>query len=376
MRFADVVDQARVKEKLVQTVTSGKIAHAQMIIGKNGQGPLPLALAYAQFISCTDRLANDSCGKCPSCLKYTKLEHPDFHLFFPNNTTKEVTKHPSSSKFLKHWREAVLSEPYLSLGDWLSHLDISNKQAILNVDDSAEIIKTTALKNYESEFRIVLIWLAEKMNADCANKILKVLEEPPPKTVFLLVAEDTELMLQTIISRVQPIQIHPLQEKDIKQALMQRFSLEEGQAARIAMLSNGAWRIASMIAQRGETVDIGTFFIKWMRSAFALNVPEIFDLADSLAGMPREEAKEVLVTASSMLRKAALYGIENVDGLPTDQQEFLRKFSGFMDAETSALILEEIDEALSQMHQNANIKIIISESSFRIGEALRQRQLT
>jgi DNA polymerase III subunit delta' len=356
MRFADVIDQARVKEKLVQTVSSGKIAHAQMLIGKNGQGPLPLALAYAQFIACTDRLANDSCGKCSACVKYAKLQHPDFHLFFPNNTTKDVTKHPSSSQFLKQWRKAVLSEPYLSLGDWLSSLDISNKQAILNVDDSAEIIKTTALKNYESEFRIVLIWLAEKMNADCANKILKVLEEPPPKTVFLLVAEDTELMLQTIISRVQPIHLHPLQEAEIKKSLIERFSLDEAQASRIAMLSNGDWRLASMIAQRGETVDIGTFFINWMRAAFALNVPEIIDLADALAAMPREEAKEVLITASSMLRKAALYGI--------------------MDAETSGMILGEIDEALAQMHQNANIKIILSESSFRIGEVLRQRQLT
>lgn len=376
MRFTDVVDQIRIKEKLVQTVSSGKIAHAQMLVGKTGQGPLPLALAYAQFIACTNRLESDSCGKCPACVKYAKLEHPDLHLFFPNNTTKEVTKHPSSSQFLKHWRQAVLSEPYLSLGDWLSHLDISNKQAILNVDDSAEILKTTTLKNYESEFRVVLIWLAEKMNADCANKILKVLEEPPPKTVFLLVAEDTESMLQTILSRVQPIQLHPLKEGHIKDELIQRFSMDDGQAARIALLSNGDWRIASMIAQRGETIDIGSFFIKWMRSAFALNVPEIFELSDALAAMPREEAKEVLVTASSMLRKAALYGIENVDGLPADQQEFLRKFSGFMDAETSAMILGEIDEALSQIHQNANIKLIISESSFRIGEALRQRQLT
>lgn len=376
MRFADVIGQSRIKEKLIKTVSSAKIAHAQMLIGKNGQGPLPLALAYAQFIACTSRLETDSCGKCPACIKYNKLEHPDLHLFFPNNTTKDVTKHPSSSQFLKPWREAVLSEPYVSLGDWLSKLDISNKQGILNVDDSAEILKTTTLKNYESEFRIVLIWLAEKMNADCSNKILKVLEEPPEKTVFLLVAEDTESMLQTIISRVQPIQLHPLQEADIQEALAQRFSLDDAKAARIAMLSNGDWRIASMIAQRGETVDIGTFFIKWMRSSFALNVPEIFDLADALASMPREEAKEVLVTASSMLRKAALYGIENVDGLPTDQQEFLRKFSGFMDAETSALILGEIDEALAQMQQNANIKLIISESSFRIGDALRQRQLT
>ena len=376
MQFKAIVEQSRIKERMINAAKTGRVSHAQMIVGNEGAGGLPLALAFATYLSCTNRGETDSCGQCPSCVKYAKLEHPDLHLFFPNNTAKDVKKDPSSGQFVGEWRKAVLKNPYLNLNDWLNALDIGNKVAILNERDSSEIVATTNLKTYESEYRVVLIWMAEKMNESCANKILKVIEEPPPKTVFLLVVEDTENMLATITSRVQAIHLPPLNDEVIAEALIKDHALDEHSAHDIAHRADGNYRLATVMAHADNGSDVNDFFIRWMRLCFSGNAPEIFKLADEFHSLGRERQKELLQAASNMLRKAILHQWQTNGSLAGEQAKFVANFSKFMDPTVGSKVLGMLDEASDQIGRNAFAKIVLADMSFSIGKLLRQKAVS
>jgi DNA polymerase-3 subunit delta' len=347
-----------------------------MIVGNEGAGGLPLALAYATYLSCSDKQDQDSCGKCSSCVKYIKLEHPDLHLFFPNNTGKDVKKNPSSGQVVNDWRKSVLKSPYLNLSDWLNDLGVGNKIGILSERDSAEILATTSLKNYESEYRIILIWMAEKMNESCANKILKVIEEPPPKTVFLLVVEDTENMLDTIQSRVQAVHLPPLNDEAIAERLIRDHELDSQSAHSIALRSDGNYHMALKLAHAGDDNDINEFFIRWMRLCFSGNSVEIFKLADEFHSLGRERQKEWLQAASNMLRKASIHKWQTNSGLVGEQEKFVANFAKFMDPLVSMKLLSILDEASSQISRNAFAKIVLADMSFSIGGILRQKAVS
>ena len=376
MQFSEVLDQTRIKERLINSAKTGRVSHAQMIVGNEGAGGLPLALAYATYLSCSDKQDQDSCGKCSSCVKYIKLEHPDLHLFFPNNTGKEVKKNPSSGQFVNDWRRSVLKSPYLNLSDWLNDLGVGNKIGILSERDSAEILATTSLKNYESEYRIILIWMAEKMNESCANKILKVIEEPPPKTVFLLVVEDTENMLDTIQSRVQAVHLPPLNDEVIAERLIRDYELDSQSAHSIALRSDGNYHMALKLAHAGDDNDINEFFIRWMRLCFSGNSVEIFKLADEFHSLGRERQKEWLQAASNMLRKASIHKWQTNSGLVGEQEKFVANFAKFMDPLVSMKLLSILDEASSQISRNAFAKIVLADMSFSIGGILRQKAVS
>lgn len=376
MQFSEVLDQVRIKERLINSAKTGRVSHAQMIVGNEGTGGLPLALAYATFLSCSDKQDTDSCGKCPSCIKYAKLEHPDLHLFFPNNTAKDVKKNPSSGQFVGDWRKSVLKSPYLNLSDWLNDLGVGNKIGILSERDSTEIVATTNLKTYESEYRIVLIWMAEKMNESCANKILKVIEEPPPKTVFLLVVEDTENMLATITSRVQTVHLPPLREEVMAERLIEDHALDSHSAHSIAQRADGNYHLALKLAHAGDDNDINEFFIRWMRLCFSGNPTEIFKLADEFHALGRERQKEWLQAASNMLRKASIHKWNADSGLVGDQEKFVTNFAKFMDPSISMKLLSMFDEASAQISRNAFAKIVLADMSFSIGGILRQKAVS
>ena len=373
MQFSDVIGQTRIKERLINSARTGRVSHAQMIIGNEGAGGLPLALAYATYLSCTNKQGQDSCGKCPSCIKYAKLEHPDLHLFFPNNTTKEIKKNPSSGQFVNEWRKAVLKSPYLNLSDWLNELGIGNKIGLLREQDSAEIVATTNLKTYESEYRIVLVWMAEKMNKHCANKILKVVEEPPPKTVFLLVVEDTENMLDTIQSRVQSVHLPPLNDEVMAEHLIKNHALDSQSAHNIALQSDGNYRMALKLLHSYDDNDINEFFIRWMRLCFSGNPIELFKLADEFHALGREQQTEWLQAASNMLRKASIHRWQGNSGLVGDQAKFVANFAKFMNPTISTQLLSMLDEASTQISRNAFAKIVLADMSFSIGGILRQK---
>ena len=233
MFFKDVIGQEETKQRLIQEVNEGRIPHAQLICGPEGVGKLPLALAYARYISCTNRGATDACGVCPSCVKFSKLVHPDVHFVFP------VVKSGRSDDYIVEWRRMVLNNLYFNLNHWLNEINAENAQAVIYTKESDEIMKKLSLKSSEGGFKITIIWLPEKMQLACSNKLLKLLEEPPEKTVFLLVSEAPDLILPTILSRTQRFNIRKIDEASIAQVLQQKYGVQQATSATIAHLANG-----------------------------------------------------------------------------------------------------------------------------------------
>nr|MBC8146675.1 DNA polymerase III subunit delta [Bacteroidota bacterium] len=218
MQFKEVIGHEEIKKRLIQTVRENRISHAQLFAGQEGIGKLALAIAYGQYISCTNKQETDSCGVCPSCIKYNKLIHPDLYFTYPVSTNKEVKTKPLSRLFISKWREILLQKDYIfSLQQWYQKIQIENKQGIINTEDCNEIIKSLSLKTFESEYRVVIIWMPEKLFHAAAPKLLKILEEPPPKTLFLLITESPDKILKTIISRTQIIKIPKLKDQDVKE---------------------------------------------------------------------------------------------------------------------------------------------------------------
>lgn len=371
MLFQQVVGQEALKQKLRESVKNGRVAHAQMLVGPAGSGPLPLALAFAQYLACKGRTETESCGTCESCKRYKKLEHPDLQLIFPKNKTQKVdSKNYSSKEFVVDFRTAVLKNPYLNLNNWLKQLGIENKQGLINVDDSREVLQNLSYKAYEAEYRVVLIWLAEYMNASAANKILKILEEPPERTVFLLVAEDTENMLQTILSRVQIHRLGRLTEDEIAKALP---DVEGGQerAQQLAHLADGDLNLAKQLLEDQTVVtDSIGFFIRWMRACFSVNLEMLRDLTDEFQSLGREQQKATLQQSGSILRKVLMYRTlpGSKDKLLREELEFVHKFSQFITQENAAGMLEALDEAHYHIERNANAKITFTDLSFQLSQ--------
>lgn len=379
MFFRDVIGQERLKRKLRESVLNGRVAHAQMISGPSGAGALPLALAYAQYMACTDRTDSDSCGECNACKRYTKLEHPDLQLIFPKNLTSEGEGKGFSSKdFVIRFREAVLDNPYLSLQEWLAFLGIENKQGSINVLDSAEILHNLSYKVYEAEYRVIVVWLAEKMNTDAANKLLKVLEEPPQRTVFLFTCESTENMLATILSRVQTHRLDRLAESDMTAGLVNNHRADESQASLVAHLADGDFGLALQLLRAPETVHSTVqFFITWMRACYGLNMEALASLMDEFQKMGRERQKELLTQACALLRNVLLYRL-NPSGnhaMMRQQMEFVQKFSRFISADNMEGLLEEFDRAHYHIERNAHPKILFTDLSYSISELLQKEAL-
>lgn len=378
MLFSQVVGQHKLKEKLLGSVTNGRVAHAQMLVGPCGAGSLPLALAYAQYLACKNRTETDSCGKCDSCIRYAKLEHPDLQLIFPKNKTQKVDRKNFSSKdFLPDWRKAVVANPYLNLNDWLKGLGIDNKQGAINVDDSREILQNLSYKAYEADYRVVLIWLAEYMNAAAANKILKILEEPPTRTVFLLVAESTENMLQTILSRVQIHRLGRLSEEEIANSFVSS-DIDSDQVQRLAHLADGNLNLARQLLEDQETVTASVnFFINWMRACFTMNLEKLMELTEDFNSLGREQQKALLQQSAGILRKVLMYKtIPDMTGkLLREEIDFVHKFSQFIGLENSGEMLEALNDAYYHIERNANARIVFTDLSFLLADQLRSMAL-
>jgi len=267
MEFSEVLGQEYLKNHLIKSIKTGRISHAQLFIGNEGSGVLPMAIAYAQYILCSKSADKDACA-----LKCTKLMHPDLHFAYPVTTNLTVKKHPVSKLFLKEWRDFIANNPYGNLFEWLQLLGVENKQGLIGVDEAEEIVKALKLKSYEGGYKIMIIWMAEKMNASAANKLLKLLEEPPEKTVFLLVAEKEEQLIATIKSRCQVLHFPMLTENDIENGLIKNEGTDTPIAKQIAMQVNGNYNKALHLLHN-DTADeqFETWFITWIRAAFKAN---------------------------------------------------------------------------------------------------------
>ena len=377
MQFKDVIGQEAVKRRLISSVKENHVPHAQLFLGPPGSGKLPLALAYAQYILCPNRTETDSCGVCPSCQKIQKLVHPDLHFVVPTASTKKVKSNPESDLFMEEWREYVSqNQGYVDTSGWYTFLDVENKQGYMSVRDAASLLHKLNMKAYEGDYKIAIIWMAEKMRVDTANKLLKLLEEPPEKTVFILIAEDQDQLLATIRSRTALVKIPSIGLSAIQLALKERLGCDEQQAHNAALISEGNWLMACHSVNESEDRKFFfTTFQQWMRLCFRAAYSEIIDFSSNIKGLGREKQKELLDYGLRIIRNALLFN-NNLAGivmLPDDEKKFNANFAPFVKPTNLAQIAELFEEAIRQIERNGNAQIIFTDVSFKMVGLLKMK---
>ena len=370
MLFNEIIGQQAVKERLIRSVKEGRISHAQLFLGPEGSGNLALSLAYAQYISCTNKQEIDSCGTCSSCIKYNKLIHPDLHFVYPVALSKDVR---TSTNVLPQWREAFLDNPYITLFNWFEQLDAENKQAVIGVEESGEILRKLSLTTYEAEYKIMIIWQADKMNHASANKLLKILEEPPDKTLFLLVCESEDQLLRTIVSRTQLIKISKINEKELAEALVSLKGLSTEEAQATAQLADGNYAEALLLLSENENASQNlASFQKLMRASIKFNPKAVIDWIDEVNAGGRERQKNFLNYALHIIRESLIinYGDAQLSKLSMEEQDFVKKFAPFIHANNIERFSEELNKAYYHMERNASPKILFMDLAFKFNELL------
>lgn len=378
MLFKNIVGQREIKTALIQTVKEQRISHAQLFLGPEGSGTLPMAIAYAQYISCLNRSGQDSCGQCSSCQKYNKLIHPDLHFAVPVAKKKDEDKNPVTENYLGLWRVALAENPYLNLMDWMEALEVENKQLIITARECDEIVKKLALKPYESEFKIMIIWMPEKLFHSAAPKLLKILEEPSEKTLFILVAENYEQILPTILSRTQLVKLGKIREEDVTAALIEKFHLQPAQASSMAAFSDGNFREAGRLAS--DSTD-ETFaqknFLPWMRLCFGAfekeNMIRMVDKVEEFAKIGRERQKNFLLYAIHIFRECLMlhYTGDALTKLKGQSLEEIKKFARFVNERNILPLAEEYNYAIADIERNINPKTLFLDLSIKTARLLR-----
>lgn len=376
MLFSNIYGHENIKDRLRNTVYDQRISHAQLFLGPEGSGSLALALAYAQYINCLHRTADDSCGICPSCVKYQKLAHPDLHFIFPVATNKEVEKKPRSNDFIASWRELLTENNLMvSLSEWVEKIGVENKQVIINADDCSEINRTLSYKSYESEYKVMVIWMAEKIFYSAAPKILKILEEPPGKTLFLLIAENQDLILPTILSRTQLVKVNKYEDKHIREMLVDQFKMEGEEAARISRLAEGNYILAKKLVYETEDENYNfEKFREWMRLCYKPGYAEIIALVGEFAKLGRERQKSFLHYCLRMTRICFQTNLGNhsLVKLEGDAETFSKNFSRFIHQNNVAGFADEFQKAIVHIERNANPSILFLDLSFMCVQLLKQ----
>lgn len=368
MQFRDIIGQETEKNQLRTAVREGRIAHAQLFAGPAGVGKLALAIAYAQYIACPHRTEEDSCGVCPTCLQYAKLQHPDLHFAFPIVKSDEGD---TCDAFAEKWRGIVSEHKYFDLDDWYRVMGVETKQGMIYEKESSEILRKLSLKSFSGGYKIMIIWQPEKMNTTCANKLLKLLEEPPTMTLFLLVSEAPEQLLSTIISRTQEVRVPRLSEEEIAHGLQNEYTwLGQEEAHNIAHMANGSYLAAlKMMNETEENQGYFDDFVALMRNAWLVGQKKNYDallklrqwsqdMADSKVG--REKQKAFLQYAQRQVRENYIYNLHHpeMNYQTQREQEFSTKFAPFIHDGNVEKMMEELSKAEQQITQNGNAKII------------------
>lgn len=349
---------------------TGRISHTQLFVGSEGSGNLALAVAFAQFVNCSNQQEKDSCGECPSCVKFDKLVHPDLHFTVPTISPYKQTK-----ELTEDWREAFLNNPYLSNYDWLQTMDNNaNKQGNITREECRDIISRLSLTSYEATFKTQIIWMAEYLDT-AGNILLKLLEEPPLGTLIILVANNTEKVLPTILSRAQTVKIPKLNDTDIEHALQTHHQCLPQKASDIARLADGDYNLALSLL---EVEHDGYFemFSTWMRFCFGGKVEDLQKWVDEISGSGREYVKNFIGYTTQMMRAAFIFKYGDPKLLRVNEQErqFLIKFSSFISEHNLGQIIESLDEAVISTERNANLKILFLNLSLYIGRQLKGGQ--
>lgn len=371
MNFSEITGYKDTKEKLCKSVQNSHVAHALMFSSNEGGAGLQMALAYATYLNCENRQESDSCGDCPSCHKMKKLIHPDLSFFFPLTTTKKQQK-PLGELFLNEWREFVLSQPFGTWVDWGKFIGAENKQLIISKEESKRILSVSSMKSFEGEYKINLIWLPEYLNVYSANALLKILEEPPAKTVFILITENPEKLLPTIVSRTQILRLPPYNVEELSDILQKHYGIEKEKAETVAQISQG--NLNEAISLSGEVENTQHLLIReWLLDCYRNDALALVNKADEFQKWGREAQKAFLRLALSILREsiASVCGEDALLNIPENQKSFISKFSKTSGWEKIARISKELDKAYYHLERNLYPKIVFLDSSLIISAIFR-----
>ena len=370
MYFADIIGQEEIKAHLRRFVDENRLAHALLFTGPRGNGKLPLAVALAHYLLCGGRNGEDACGNCPTCTKVNKLIHSDLHFVFPVIKKKSGSDSaPVSDDYIGEWRELFTKKPYFTYADWLAKLDIENQQPMIYERESSEILRKLSMQSREGGWKIVIIWLPEKMKEACSNKLLKIIEEPPKDTLFILVSEEPEKIIPTILSRTQRVHIPALSCEEIAHAMSQRYGLTQADAQMVAARSAGSWEQAE--AQLRVDADNEQFldlFTKLMRIAYARNIREMKKWSEQVAAMGREKQKHLLEYCQRMIRENFIMNFKRNEMLymSDSEREFSIRFSPYVNEKNIFGIVDELSQAQRHIEQNVNAKMVFFDMSLRM----------
>lgn len=381
MLFKDILGLSHIKNHLCSSADAGRIPHAQLFVGPEGSGTLVTALAYAQYLLCGNSGGEnlpieDSCN-----LKCDSLSHPDLHFAFPVSNSAKVKSHAVSNNYLGEWRQFIKEQPYGNLFDWYQLIGIEKKQGQIGVDEAHDIVKKLSLKSYEGGYKTMILWMAESMNIAASNKLLKLIEEPPDKTVFIFIAEDEEQILQTIRSRCQVLHFPPLSEEAISEALIEK-GLTRDEALKVAHESNGNFNKAmDLMNKDSEELIFEKWFVQWVRSAFKAKgnkaaVHELILWSEEVAKTGRETQKKFLKYCLAVMRQAMLlnYNVKELVYMRIHIDGFqLEKFAPFIHERNIMPIVNELEDAIYHIERNGNSKIILTDLSIRLTRLLHKR---
>ena len=377
MYFSNIIGQEGVKAQLRRCVDENRLAHALLITGPKGNGKLPIAVALAHYLLCQQRHNGDACNSCPTCVKMNKLIHSDVHFVFPVVKKKSGSDNaPISDDYIAEWRELFQKNPYFSYSDWLTTMGVENQQPMIYERESSEILHKLSMQSREGGWKIVIIWLPEKMKEACSNKLLKIIEEPPTDTLFLLVSEEPDTIIPTILSRTQRVEIPRIERNDIIEALVSRYGLTAEDALRVAIQSAGNWEKAE------EQLRIDTekelyleYFSRLMRIAYARNIREMKVWSEQVAALGRERQKGLMEYCQRMIRENFIMNFKHDEMvyLSEDEHNFSVRFSPFVNENNIFGIMEELSEAQRHIERNVNAKMVFFDLALRMTVWIKNR---
>lgn len=378
MQFKDIIGLEEIKRHLRETVRSGRISHAMLFSGGEGAGALPLALAYAQYVNCRNRTDEDSCGECPECYRMQRMEHPDCHYIYPVNTSKEAVAtgraddKPRSEQFLHVWRRIIPETGgYLTEQEWYAALGIENQQGIINKNDANELVRKMGFKSFEGGYKTVIVWLPERLHEAAANTLLKLVEEPPEKTLFLFVSFEPEKIIATIRSRTQTVALPGVPDEVIAQELVSRKDVAPERAEQVAHLAQGSWGAAVRLARSstvGTTTEHQERFIRLMRLCYQQKYLGLFEWAEEMSPLGREAQKRFCSAALGIVRECYMTGIgmDRIAYTDPAREQFSRNFAPYVSHVTVEDFVAEFELLLAQIRQNGNPRILFTHFAMSI----------
>ena len=363
MRFADIIGNKSAVDALTSMADSGRVAHAMLFYENEGCGALPLALAYIQYLNCTDPKDGDSCGECPSCRQMAKLIHPDVHYVFPvNKGPKASDDKPTSESYIKYWRELVLSNPYFMEADLQKAIGIESKTGLIAVAEAKSIISKLSLTAVADGYKAVIFYLPEKMNQETANRLLKMVEEPPVNTVFLFITHAPEKVLQTIFSRCQSLRVLPLDKEQVQAVLEEKMGVAPSEAQAKAALSGGSVGMAlSMIGDKEEYNRFMDLFADMMRALVGRDLSTALDCGEAIASLEsREKQKAFCTFAGECIRKIFMLQqkLPQLAGVPEEEEAFYAEMAQKCGRKFCSKTITNIEKVAYMIDRNVNSKIL------------------